>query len=328
MGLVKLRAIERSCKMILMCMADNGNDQGHNIYRSMDYLAREACCHKRTVQKKIGQMVRIGLLEDVGRKTHGRGHLRNFRLDLDALLTLFPDCHKVAEDVDPSALAGLIEDAEAEARAAGWVPQEEREDPEKGGAAPPFSEGEKGGAGDQKGGAESTKGWPQRPPEPLRTVLEPYGARADAPGGDPDGPPGEPADPQPNTLAAEWRALVPQIVAAVEADRRGRGSYVEFLARDAFVTARREGCWHPGRFGRLSGRVRPAVFLRLAVADARALHDFGRNWRHLIHKATGYVIRPKLDPRAIARKAHREEREKAERDAEKTSKPAARRASR
>lgn len=214
MGLVKLRAIERSCKMILMCMADNGNDQGENIYRSMEYLARESCCHPRTVQKKIGQMLRIGLLVDVGRKTYGRGHLRSFELDLDALLTLFPNCHDVAEDVDPAALAGLIEDSEKEARAAGWLPEEEREDqqearrpagptgtedhPEKGGAGPPFSEGEKGGAEEQKGGAESTKGWPQRPPEPLRTVIEPNSARAGAPDGDPGGPSGEPEPADPN----------------------------------------------------------------------------------------------------------------------------------
>lgn len=135
------------------------------------------------------------------------------------------------------------------------------------------------------------------------------------PGGDPDGPPDDPPQPQPTTLAAEWRALLPRIVEAVQAQSphdRFAGRLCEHLLRDAFVTARREGHWHPGRFGRLSGRLQPAVFLRLAVADGRAPDRLSRSWRAAIHKATGVIIRPKLDPRALAARARREEREKAE----------------
>jgi hypothetical protein len=199
MGMVKERAMEKTCKYILICMADNGNDQGENIHRSMRLLAREVGCHKRTVQEKIAHMVKIGLLVDVGKVPYGRGILRGFRIDLETLQKLFPHCHEVDDDLDPRDVAGLLEDAETAAKSGSG---EAAGEGEKGGPGPSFSDPEKGGPESQKGGPGDTKGWSLGPPEPLRTVLEPSGAR----GGDPDGPPREPGGEPPGDPAGEGHA--------------------------------------------------------------------------------------------------------------------------
>lgn len=346
MGKVWERAIETVPKMILLKLADHANDQGGSIYPGKELLRQAVgLADAKTVQRRMAEFKALGVLvEEEHQVKVGRVYRKVWRIDLRALARHFPVS---GPEVVPPNLKLLSEafkgapddtlDGGEEACAA-----TDDEDP-RGGCQPPREETPDGGAvtahegagepprhegaGEPHGGAgESSTGGLGSPPNHQVTIKEPStratGARdAAPPGGDPDGPPDdaaqgmaeEAAAGETSTLAAEWRTLVPQIVAII-----GESAF-RFNLQDAFVAERRAiEHQETSPDGRLKfGDPQPAILLQLAVAEKDAVWRLSQQWRSAIFRATGYVLTAKVDPRALAVKARREEREKADREAAK-----------
>ena len=197
-GLIWKLAISRTAKVILLRLADHGNDEGKSIFPGMESLADATDADERTVQRIMRDLEELGVLKDVGDVKYGRGITRGWHLDLTVLKRSFPTVKGMrkatpkGKKINPPSPKELLE---------GWrMPSKEggEGDPENPGTTPPFEgdenpgatppfEGKKNpGTDAEKGGVGNTKGGRDAPPEPPGTVTE----KAPASGGDPDGPPG------------------------------------------------------------------------------------------------------------------------------------------
>ena len=72
-------------KCVLLKLADCANDDGSGIWPSKATVAAETEVHKDTVKKHIRDMVKTGLLIEVGRRPCSNGFTTVYDLDLDVL---------------------------------------------------------------------------------------------------------------------------------------------------------------------------------------------------------------------------------------------------
>ena len=73
-------------KIILLMLGDCANDDGSGIWPSKATVAAKTEVHKDTVKKHIREMVKSGLLTEVGKKPCSNGFTTVYNMDLDILL--------------------------------------------------------------------------------------------------------------------------------------------------------------------------------------------------------------------------------------------------
>lgn len=72
-------------KIILLMLGDCANDDGSGIWPSKATVAAKTEVHKDTVKKHIREMVKDGLLSEVGKKPCSNGFTTVYNMDLDIL---------------------------------------------------------------------------------------------------------------------------------------------------------------------------------------------------------------------------------------------------
>lgn len=75
-------------KAVLLKLADHAHDDGTNIYPSVARIADETHLSTRTVQRVLGEFVKVELLHLVEHETGGRGKSRNYMLNVPMLQAL------------------------------------------------------------------------------------------------------------------------------------------------------------------------------------------------------------------------------------------------
>ena len=72
-------------KPLAACLADEGNNQGLNIYPSIDFLAWKLGISPRSVQRGMAKLRQAAIIRAVGRKQFGRIFIPNYLLDVSKL---------------------------------------------------------------------------------------------------------------------------------------------------------------------------------------------------------------------------------------------------
>jgi len=65
---------------VLLCIADEADDEGRNAFPSIERIAAKANCHKDTVLECIKRLEGIGELEVLRPSTPGRGRFNRYRV--------------------------------------------------------------------------------------------------------------------------------------------------------------------------------------------------------------------------------------------------------
>ncbi len=65
-------------KFVAVAMANFANDEGC-CYPSIETLCRLTACDRKTVMKSISELVKLGVMNDTGRRKGGTGRVRVFR---------------------------------------------------------------------------------------------------------------------------------------------------------------------------------------------------------------------------------------------------------
>lgn len=110
-------------RAVLTMLAQHADDDGRNVYPSVNTLATEAGCHPTTVRLHIKALLADGLLHEVGPRACRHGHVNEYRLDVDALRALpatKPSRSPTPREAQP--LAQLIPSLPPTARAEGTDP--------------------------------------------------------------------------------------------------------------------------------------------------------------------------------------------------------------
>lgn len=76
------------CKSILLDLADYASKDGTGIWPSKDTIARSTEFSLRTVQKHISELVARGLISEAARRKCSNGYTTEYRINLDAVLSL------------------------------------------------------------------------------------------------------------------------------------------------------------------------------------------------------------------------------------------------
>ena len=322
-GLIWDLAIQRTAKIVLLRLADHGNDQGKSIFPGMESLADSTDADERTVQRILRDLEALGVLRDVGEVKYGRGKTRGWHLDLAALKRTFPTTRALrrvtprgkrvvppspkmllagtwqmpapgAEEAGEEGTAGEAEEGMENPGATPPFTSNAR--PENPGAMPPFQDGKNPGVESQKGGKSTPKGWHDAPPEPERTIKE-RGAGAGGAPARPEGAGACGAGPAPEPLQpvnAAWKAARPFF-----AKRHG-----EAKARSWW------DCCIPLRYEPGADR----ETLVLGVATRWWAEDMPRRWGYEMHRAllqAGYAVQLRFEFSEIARAATAAARAKA-----------------
>jgi hypothetical protein len=72
-------------KPLAACLADEGNNQGHNIYPSIGYLAWKLGISSRSVQRRMTELRKLGVICEVSKKRFGRISVPNYFFDVSKL---------------------------------------------------------------------------------------------------------------------------------------------------------------------------------------------------------------------------------------------------
>ena len=84
----KAQRISCNQKLVLLKLADCADDDGRNVYPSVQRIARECCLSERTVQRFLRRFVDLGLLSIEANGFGGRGRARLYRMHLRTLTAL------------------------------------------------------------------------------------------------------------------------------------------------------------------------------------------------------------------------------------------------
>jgi biotin operon repressor len=72
-------------KPLAACLADEGNNQGQNIYPSISYLAWKLGISSRSVQRRMAELRQLGVICEVSKKRFGRISIPNYYFDVSKL---------------------------------------------------------------------------------------------------------------------------------------------------------------------------------------------------------------------------------------------------
>lgn len=72
-------------KPLAACLADEGNNQGLNIYPSINYLAWKLGISPRSVQRRMAELRQLAIIRAVGKKQFGRIFVPDYYFDVSKL---------------------------------------------------------------------------------------------------------------------------------------------------------------------------------------------------------------------------------------------------
>jgi biotin operon repressor len=72
-------------KPLAACLADEGNNQGKNIFPSIGYLAWKLGISPRSVQRRMAELRQLGVICEVSKKRFGRISIPNYYFDVSKL---------------------------------------------------------------------------------------------------------------------------------------------------------------------------------------------------------------------------------------------------
>jgi hypothetical protein len=77
-------------KLVLLALADHADDTGGSVYPSVSRIAWKCGCSERTAQRRLRDLIDLGLIETVAYPNGGRGRATEYRLTLGKGVKLAP----------------------------------------------------------------------------------------------------------------------------------------------------------------------------------------------------------------------------------------------
>lgn len=101
MSLIWTRAIPTNPKIVLLKLADHANDDGRNVYPSIERIAAECSLSERTVQRIMAELRKAGVVVVEREGGKGRGDPTLYRIDLEAVPALYGVAWSKGDTVTP-----------------------------------------------------------------------------------------------------------------------------------------------------------------------------------------------------------------------------------
>ena len=91
---------DKSQKLVLLKLADCGNDEGKSIYPSVSTIARQTCLSERHVKRILKDLKDNGIIKIEGSFDSKKHKSNNYSININAL-TLVTPCHHPSDTMSP-----------------------------------------------------------------------------------------------------------------------------------------------------------------------------------------------------------------------------------